>query len=150
MSRSTTASSHWKRKRNNKDRGESNQNYEEHYQDRQRALAVLHIQAHEADIVHGAEGKSRAQSLEVDAHGRPGPGTALIKLNTNANAGAGWNGDEDSVFSLSGTSTGMNKAVGDGVHAQGVWVDRYVDFPSVIILSCVLWYCRMNEMVSTK
>ena len=86
------------------------QTYETQVQERQRALAVLHIQAHEADVVHGSTAKVRARALEVDSSkGRPFPETGLIKLeipSTKGDLGIGstWRSeDEDSVFTLSGT-----------------------------------------------
>lgn len=125
MSRSVSSNYHWKRKRNHQDRSERYQDHEDQFYDRQRELAALHIQAHEADIVHGTEAKNRARMLEVDAFGKPGPQTSLLKLETKASASAGWNADEDNVFSLSGSNARPKQVT---VAAQEVWVDRYVGF----------------------
>ncbi|KAJ2933173.1 hypothetical protein H1R20_g3894, partial [Candolleomyces eurysporus] len=109
--------------------------YETQLQERQRALAVLHIQAHEADVVHGSTAKARARALEVDpSNGAPFPGTALIRLeipSTSGNVGTGntWrNEDEDSIFTLSGARTigaSKQKAKAAEAGSKEVWVDRY-------------------------
>ncbi|RXW23393.1 hypothetical protein EST38_g2436 [Candolleomyces aberdarensis] len=110
------------------------QAYETQLQERQRALAVLHIQAHEADVVHGSTAKARARALEIDlSSGTPFPGTALIKLEipSSGDFGTGdtWrNEDEDSVFTLSGARTsGASKQKANTAEpkAKEVWVDRY-------------------------
>ncbi|KAF5320130.1 hypothetical protein D9611_010276 [Ephemerocybe angulata] len=105
--------------------------YEEQVQERQRARAILHIQAHEADIVHGATAKIRAQSLEVDAHGHPGPRTALVKLDMSVGESSSgpsqWNGVDDGMFTLSSASgfTVSKQNVPSEISGKEVWVDRF-------------------------
>jgi len=101
--------------------------YDTERQERQRFLATLHIQAHEADVVHGTSAKLRAQSLEVDASGKPSVRTALIKLSVGP-VNSGWGGDDDAVFTL-GSSRGPTSGASSTIAstAKGdVWVDRYV------------------------
>lgn len=132
MHRSAGGAAHWKRKRHQYDSG-TYSGYENQYEERQKTLALLHIQAHEADIVHGLEGKDRAQSLEVDGLGRPGPRSALIQLGrSNLGASAGWNAEEDN-FTLSGGSSTSRKTAHTDERVQ-LWVDRYVDSQSYAFL----------------
>ena len=144
MHRPAGGAAHWKRKRHQYDSG-THSGYENQFEQRQKALALLHIQAHEADIVHGVEGKDRAQSLEVDGLGRPGPRSALIQLRSSIiGAGAGWNAEEDS-FTLSGGSTNSRKTARSDEREQ-LWVDRYVDPQSNVFFVIIP---NANELLAT-
>jgi len=89
-------------------------------------LLALHMQAHEADLVHGSHTKAAAQSLEVVEYRQiessdgstwvqlPRIGSALIKLGGEATFGP--EGFEDEEMPTSRPES----------HTEAAWVDRYV------------------------
>lgn len=102
------------------------------------STSALFIQAHEADLIHGPQAASAAQSLEVLDYGRGGMGSsldgsiapvhaghkigdALIRwgVETHVQPVAAFPGDEESNVEA------VNRSDKD-LDEKAIWVDRYV------------------------